>query len=221
MKSRFRLMVAEVSGKSLIALALVSLLALPIYGLYARRAARASAIDAHLHATDLKLRTAAVCAALGDLHPFVGEPELIVQNFQSTVPRRSRRLWVVDCMAGAHRYSIVFNDRTGNIENMFAEAPPPAAPTMDVPLVALASADEALEAALRRLQDLQMTPKGTRIGLTQRPQCDRDGVTWRLTWKVLRPNAATPYEVRMVLDGRDATPILVANFGELDAGAQN
>ena len=223
MKSRLHLMISKVSGKTLIAVILISLLALPVLCIYARRSAVAAArYDARLHSSDLKQRTVALCAALGDNHPTIGEPDLIVQKFHTDAPHRPRRLWVVECLAGPHHYNVIFNDLTGNIESLYSEglssssAPAPAAP-----LMALASPGDAVEGSIRRLQDLQMTPKGTRIVLAQRPERDRDGIGWRIVWKVLRPDAVNPYEVRMVLDGRDATPMIIVNCGELDNYLQN
>jgi hypothetical protein len=104
---------------------------------------------------------------------------------------------------------------------MFAEGLTATSRATAVRDVAVTSPGQAMEGAVRRLKDLQMVPKGTLITLAERPQCDRDGITWRLIWKVRPPTATIPYEVRMVLNGIDATPLMVTNCSELERYIQN
>ncbi|MCW3100339.1 MAG: hypothetical protein JWL77_5957 [Chthonomonadaceae bacterium] len=213
MKKRFRL--SESSGKTLIALTLVALLALPIFCLFPHHLAFAAAQPhARRQGKDFKQQAAVICTALGDAKPTIGEPQFVVQDFRVQALPGERRLWTVECAAGAHRYTIIFNDRTGNLECMFAEglAVSSCSAVRDV---AVTSPGQAVEGSVRRLKDLQLVPKGTLITLVGRPQRDRDGITWRLIWKVRPPKGAIPYEVRMVLNGADATPLMVANCSEM------
>lgn len=222
MKTQLRLMISDVSRKTLVVATLMSLLALPVLCLNAHRVSRAAArSEARLQPKDVRQRTAAICMAMGAAHPTIDEPELMVQKFHANMPHGQRRLWVVECLAGSHHYNIIFNDLTGNVEGLFSDGLTSSQHRRSASHVALSSPCEALEGAVRRLQDLQMTPAGTRIQLAQRPLCDRDGITWRVVWKVLRPNAAAPYEIRMVLDGRDASPMIVVNGGEMTSFVHN
>jgi hypothetical protein len=215
--------IVEGSGKILLALALVALAILPIAGLYSRNAALASAQQkAQLKPTDLKQRAMHIVMALGADKPFIGEPRFVVQRFQSPRPHRERRLWVVDCVAGLHTYNMIFNDLTGNVESIFSDGLTTSSrAALRAGATAVTSQTAAIEGAVRRLKDLEMLPKGTRIALAASPLCDHDGLTWRMTWKVLLPGAATPHEIRMILNGRDATPMVVVNCRELEAYAQN
>ena len=216
MKNRLRLM-SEGSGKTMIGLLLVALLALPVFCLHSRHVAFISASrNARMQSQELKKRVASLCAAMGVAHPIIGEPQFMVQKFNVRAPHNERRVWLVDCLAGAHGYSMIFNDLTGNIESIYSDGLTASSRGVGMSDRAVTSPGAALEGGVRRLKDLQMVPKGTRIALAERPECDRDGVTWRMTWKVLRPESAQPYDVRMTLNGNDATPMMVVNCRELE-----
>ena len=216
MKNRFHPLRSEGAGKTIIGLALVSLSALPVLCLYPRDAAIASAPpNTRLHAKELKQRATRSCTALGAPNPTIGEPEFVVENFDNDALSGQRRLWVVDCLAGSHGYTLIFNDLTGNVQSLYSDGTTSSFSSAAVPNPVLTSPSDALEVSIRRLQDLQMAPKGTRIALAQRPRCDRDRTIWRVAWKVTRPGAADPYEVRMALSARDATPLTIVNCNEL------
>ncbi len=220
MKTRFRL--SEGSGKILMALALVSLLALPIFCLVPRHDALATARQhARLQGKDLKQRASAICEALGAVNPTVADPQFIVQKFQGQGLHGQRRLWTVECLAGPHQYDLIFNDLTGNLESVFSDGLTISSRAAAVQDVAVTNPAEAVEGSVRRLKDLQMTPKGTLITLAEPPVCDRDRITWHLTWKVKRPGTLLPYEVRMILNGNDATPMMVVNCLELETFTHN
>lgn len=211
-----RICLSEGSGKTMIALALVSLLALPVFCLFPHHAALALARqNTRMRTQEMMQRASGICIAMGAANPTIGEPQFIVQTFRPHVPHAQRRLWVVECLAGPHRYNMIFNDLTGNIESMFADGLNGSARAAAVPVVTLTSSNAAVEGSIRRLKDLQMVPKGTRITLAEPPQCNLNRTAWRLVWKVRRPDTASPYEVRMVLNGSDATPIMVVNCSEL------
>lgn len=203
-----------------IALTLATLAALPVFCLHSRPLAFASARkDARLQSKDLKQRTTALCRAMGTADPTVGEPQFVVQTYPPQTLRGARRLWVVDCLAGEHYYSVLFNDLTGNIESVYSDG---LADSGHAASGGVAISQGAIvEGAVRRLKDLQMVPKDTRIVLSERPQCNREGRIWRMTWKVLRPEATRPYEVRMVLNGYDARLVMVVNCQELGCAARN
>ena len=206
--------------KTVIGLALASLTALPVLCLYPRHAVIASARpNARMQSKDLKQRATRICLSLGGANPIIGEPEFVIEKLHEGTQRRERRLWVVDCLVGLHSYTLIFNDLTGNVQSLYSDGTTSSFRFTGVP--ALSTPSDALEGAIRHLKDLQMAPKGTRIVLAQQPKRDRDGITWRLNWKVLRPGIAAPSEVRMVLNGSDATPMRVVNCNELDKYAQN
>ena len=219
MKKRFRL--SEGSGKFLAALTLVSLLALPVFGLFLRHSTPGDGSQhPRMQGKDFKSRAAAICAALGTTTASIGEPQFVVQSFRAETLRGQRRLWMVECQVGPRQYSMLFNDLTGNLESVYADG-------REVPSrsgvedVAVNSPSDAVEGSIRRLRDLQMVPKGTLITLVKRPQCDPDGLTWRLVWKVRRSKTAAPYEVSMMLNGCDAMPMMVVNRQELETYARN
>jgi hypothetical protein len=210
-----RIHLSEGSGKTLIALTLVALLALPIFCLFPHHFAFAAAQPhGRRQGKDFKQQAAVICTALGGANPTIGEPQFVVQDFRVQALPGERRLWTVECAAGAHRYTIIFNDRTGNLECMFAEGLNVSSRAA-VHDVAVTSPGQAVEGAVRRLKDLQMVPKGTLITLVGRPQRDRDGITWRLVWKVRPPKSVISYEVRIILNGNDATPLMVVNCNEM------
>ncbi len=214
MKQRFYL--SEGSGKVLIALALVSLLALPIVCLVPHHLIpSATGQQTHLHSTELRRRAVAICAALGVPNATVSAPQFIVQNFRRRGLSGQRRLWMVDCQAGPHRYNVIFNDVSGNLECLFSDGLTVSSRPAARENVIVNSASQAVEGAVRRLKDLQMLPKGTLLTLAERPSCDRDGITWHLIWKVQRSATSAPYDVRMMLNGSDVTPMSVVNCSEL------
>lgn len=211
----------EGSGKTIIALALVSLLALPVCSLFPRHASFAVAPrNARMQSKELKQRAYSICTALGAVNPKISEPQFVVQTFRIQALPGERRMWTVACQAGSHSYDIMFNDVTGNMESMYADGLTASSRAIARTAI-LTSADEAVEGSVRRLRDLQLVPEGTRIALAERPTCDRDRSIWRVIWKVRRPDSVEPYEVRMVLNGGDATPMIVVNRKELERSGQN
>jgi len=219
LKKRFRL--SEGSGKFLIALTLVSLLALPVFGLFLRHSTSADGSQhPRMQGKDFKSRAAAICTALGTSATVIGEPQFVVQTFRAETLRGQRRLWMVECQVGSRQYNLLFNDLTGNLESMYADGREITS-RAGVEEVAVNSPSEAVEGSIRRLQDLQMVPKGTLITLVKRPTCDQDGLTWRLVWRVQRSKTAAPYEVSMMLNGCDAMPMMVVNRQELGTYARN
>ncbi len=220
MKKRLHRISTEGCRKTVIGLALASLLALPVLCLYPHHTMIASARPkARMQSQDLKQRATRIGLSLGGANPIIGEPEFVIEKLDKEMPRRERRLWVVDCLVGSHSYTLIFNDVTGNVQSLFSDGTTSSSRSTGVPT--LSSPSDALEEAIRHLKDLQMVPKGTRIVLAQQPQRNRDGITWRLSWKVLCPGIAAPSEVRMVLNGSDATPMSVVNCNELNKYAQN
>jgi hypothetical protein len=214
LKQRFHL--SEGSGKVLIALALVALLALPIVCLVPHHLTPSGAgMRTRQHSTELRQRAAAICAALGVPNATIGTPQFIVQDFRQRGLSGQRRLWLVDCQAGPHRYSVIFNDLSGNLQCLFSDGLTISSRAAARGNVVVNSPSQAVEGSVRRLKDLHMLPKGTLLTLAERPSCDRDGITWHLAWKVQRSATSAPYDVRMMLNGSDVTPMSVVNCSEL------
>lgn len=214
--------ISEGSGKTMVALALVSLLALPIFCLYAHYSTLATTRkEARMKPKELKQRAAAICVALGADKPVINEPLFIAQKPSGRAEAKLRHLWVVDCLAGSHAYNLIFNDVTGNIESIYAEGLNISSRAAAKAGMAVNSQSDAVEGAVRRLKDLQIISKGTRIALAEQPERDPDGITWRMVWKVLPPQAKKPFEVRMAINGYDATPLKVVNYNEMERYAQN
>ena len=219
MRKRFRL--SESFGKIIVALTLVSLLALPVFGLFLRRFTLGDGSQhPRMQGKDLRSRAATICTALSATTAAIEDPQFVVQTFRTETLRGQRRLWLVECQVGPHRYSMLFNDMTGNLESMYADGQgiTSRARRRDA---AVNSPSTAVEGSIRRLRDLQMVPKGTLITLAKRPECDPDGRIWRLAWRVQRSKTETPYEVHMTLNGYDAMPLVVVNRQELEKYARD
>lgn len=215
-------LISEGSGKKILVLALVSLLALPIVGLYKHhRALAAVPKEARMHPEDVKRRAIAVGRMLGESDPIISDPQFVTQRISHQTPKGMRHLWTLDCLVRAHHYNLVFNDVTGNMESMYADGLNVTSKAAAQTPVIVTTPGQAVEGAVQCLKNLQIVTRGSRIALSERPECERDGITWRMVWKVQYPEIAQPCEIRMMLNGSDATPMMVVNCNELSRFVQN
>ena len=159
-------------------------------------------------------RALAMCRAITGSCDAVTAPRL----YDESVPlpgmaRVNRRLWSVTCQSEGRNLVLLFNEKTGQICCVFGDTH--FSPASSSNGAGIATPQEALHIAQRRLKQLEMIAPAATYTLVSRPKLVREDTAWEIEWQTRRAGDNAPRRLGMVINREDGFPLHISDLYEL------
>ena len=132
------------------------------------------------------------------------------KNWRSTekTDPKTQKGWGVNCKTGKRELALLFDETTLQLCGVFYNDPQVTSLKRTTDLKLMNEA-QATEAALLRLQQLEMLRDGEEIALRAKPTKTLNGKAWRVDWKMRRKTTGEVRLLNTVLDAQDEMPVMI------------